>query len=120
MPKYLSGVVKVFVVETFANTPEEGDAIIKRWAEADTEELESGVKTKIYKLNWSEFNTDDPTAERNQVLSEFLNLMQKRIPGMPEKKLIIVDDAEVMPKFINCPRCHAPRSLCDCKPVQRT
>lgn len=125
MPKYLSGVVKVFVVETFANSPEEGDAIIKKWAESEAEDLEPGVKSKTYKLCWSEFNSEDPTEERNRVLAEFLNLMQKRIPGMPEPKVIVDETPQIviLPELRNCPRCKAPRALCDCSPpkmVQRT
>lgn len=120
MPKYLSGVVKVVTVETFANSPEEGDRIIKKWAESEDEALEGGIKSKVYKLNWSEFNTSDPTPERNEVLAQFLKLMQKTIPGVPEPKLVVLTDPDVEAPRINCPRCYMPRTLCDCKQPQRT
>lgn len=84
MPKYLAGKIVVRTFETWAESPEEAEAFILKWQEGETEKPEGGVKVISYKLGWSEFNTADPTKERDIVLAEFLNLMQHTIPGMPE------------------------------------
>lgn len=88
MPKYLYGKVTVRTFETYANSIEEAEAYVKKWEEGETEDLEPGVKGTSYKLFWTEFDTANPTEERNRVLRTFLNLMNK-IPGMPAAKKII-------------------------------
>jgi len=93
MPKYRAVKVVVRTFETFADSPEEGDAFIKKWQEGESEEPEGGIKATSYKMGWDEFN-DNPEQVvdgRNVALAQFLNLMQKVIPGMPpivESKII--------------------------------
>lgn len=86
MPKFLAGKVVVRTFETWADSPEEAQEIIKRWQESESEEPEGGVKATSYKLGWEEFNEMNPIKQRNMVLQEFLNLMQKVIPGVPSEQ----------------------------------
>lgn len=86
MPKFLAGKVVVRTFEVWAASPEDAQEIIKRWQESDSEEPESGVRATSYKLGWEEFDCHNPTPQRNMVLQEFLNLMQKIIPGMPSEQ----------------------------------
>jgi hypothetical protein len=88
MPKYLKGKVTVTTLETFANTGEEADKIFKTYLESETEDLESGVKARQYKLQWEENPDVSILVARNEVLSKFLDLIQRHVGGgLPEKEI---------------------------------
>lgn len=87
MPKFLLGKIAVTTYEVFADSVEQAEKDIIKWQSGETEEPEGGVRVTKYKLGWTEKNLDDPTDDRNKVLTAFLGLMQDTIPGMPKPEV---------------------------------
>lgn len=99
MPKLLYTKVTVRTYETYSNTEEEGIEYIKKFEEGETEESEPGVKAKLYKLGWIEFDTRNPTEQRDLILAAFLKLMQQTIPGMPPSEPEPVEENKIIKPY---------------------
>lgn len=108
MPKYLLGKITVRTFETFAVDLDQARTFVRVWQEGEGEEPEGGIKATSYKMGWEESSHDAAIVveARDNVLAAFLQLMQKTIPGMPEKSRIITNPGEL--RLLSAPKSEKP------------